>query len=267
MKYAFMTFSTPELTLDEVLALAKRLGYDAVEPRIEARHRHGIELDASPAQRAEARKKAEDMGVPLCCIATSRSYADPAKTRENVELTHRCIDLAADVGAPRIRVFGGQFPATVSRPDAIWRVAEALHAVADHAHDRGVRICVETHDAWCDPEDLVEVMRRVNHPAIAINWDIMHPILRGGKTMEEAFRIVKPWVQHCHIHDGPREGGLVWIGTGVVDHKKAIECLHTIHYDGYLSGEWINRTPGYEEHLPRELATLKQYEKELGIGG
>ena len=35
-----------------------------------------------------------------------------------------------------------------------------------------------------------------------------------------------------------------------------------IDYPGFISGEWINWEP-YEQHLPRELATLKGYEKEL----
>ncbi len=34
MKYAFMSFSCPELGLEEMLSLAGRYGYDAVEPRV-----------------------------------------------------------------------------------------------------------------------------------------------------------------------------------------------------------------------------------------
>ncbi|MDH7571014.1 MAG: sugar phosphate isomerase/epimerase family protein, partial [Armatimonadota bacterium] len=236
------------------------------EPRIEAKHRHGIELDATPAQRAEARRIAAESGISLCCVATSRVYANPETNKENIELTRRCIDLAADVGSPRIRVFGGQFPAQLDRASAISLVADSLAQVAEYAADRGVTLCVETHDAWCDPLHLAEVMKRVNHPNVAINWDIMHPIFRGNKSMEEAFEIVKPWVRHCHIHDGVMRDGkleLVWIGTGAIDHKKAMECLKGLNYQPYLSGEWINRQPPYTEHLPKELETLKRYEKEL----
>lgn len=269
MKYAFMSFSTPELTLAENLALAKQLGYAGIEPRIEAKHRHGIELDATPAQRAEAKKQAEDSGIALCCLATSRRYADPAIAQENVDLTRRCIDLAADVGAPRLRVFGGPLPKEFARTDAIKLVADSLLAVADFAQQRGVYVCMETHDDWCDPAHVAEVMNRVNHPAIAVNWDIMHPVRRAGKTIEESFRALQPWIRHCHIHDGVtnEKGGLdlVWTGTGVVDHRKAIEVLSASGWDGYLSGEWINRVPGYAEHLPRELEILKGYERELGI--
>ncbi len=178
LKYAFMSFSTPALSLEDTLALAKRLGYDGIEPRIEAGHRHGIEMDASPAQRAEARQKAVDSGIALCCIATSRMYANPDTRPQEIEMTRRCIDLAADVGAPCIRVFGGVLPEGLSREAAIEGVAECLRAVADRAGERGVAVCVETHDDWSDPRPLAEVMKRVNHPAVAVNWDFLHPVWR-----------------------------------------------------------------------------------------
>jgi sugar phosphate isomerase/epimerase len=52
------------------------------------------------------------------------------------------------------------------------------------------------------------------------------------------------------------------IGQGAYDHRRVLELLQAEGYDGYLSGEWINWEP-YEVHLPRELATLKQYEAEI----
>ena len=42
-----MTFSCPELTLDQVLSMAKEFGYDGVEPRIRANHQHGVEFDTT----------------------------------------------------------------------------------------------------------------------------------------------------------------------------------------------------------------------------
>jgi sugar phosphate isomerase/epimerase len=55
---------------------------------------------------------------------------------------------------------------------------------------------------------------------------------------------------------------LVPIGQGSIDHRKALELLKSIDYQGFLSGEWIAWEP-YEIHLPRELATLKGYEREI----
>ena len=143
-------------------------------------------------------------------------------------------------------------------------MADALASLADDAAAHGVTICMETHDDWCDPQHVAEVMKQVNHPAIAVNWDVMHPVRTGLATMEEAFESLKPWIRHLHVHDGSKEkGGLLPIGTGDYDHKEVLRLLKTIDYDGFLSGEWIKWQEPYQTYLPREVATLRRFEAEL----
>jgi sugar phosphate isomerase/epimerase len=258
-----MTFSTPEMELADVLATASRLGYDGIEVRLTSGHKHGIEPDIGDSERSAARQKIADSGVALCCIATSCRYADPETVRDQVAETRRSIDLAGDLGAPCIRVFGGQIPDGISRQQAVAGLVEALGGLADHAAERGVTICVETHDDWCNPDHVAEVVRRVDHPAVAVNWDIMHPVRRGGATMEQAFETLKPWIRHVHFHDGTLADPacLKPIGEGDIDHKSAVRLLMGAGYDGYLSGEWINYGP-HENYLGTELATMKGYEQE-----
>ena len=262
MKYSFMSFSCPNLNLEQILTVARQYGYDAIEPRIEAEHAHGIELDIGPGKRGEIRRRVVDSGVPLCCVATSRRYSNPDTAKREVEDSLRCIDLAADVGAPRLRVFGGTLPEGLSREEAIELVADSLRSVADHAQHRGVTVCLETHDDWTNPAHVSQVMTLVDHPAIAVNWDVMHPVRVAGWPVDRAFRTLAPWIGHSHVHDGvgqPLE--LRPMGQGEVDTRRAIELLKTLPYDGFLSGEWIDWEP-YEIHLPRELATLRQYDRE-----
>ncbi len=271
MKYSFMTFSTTELSLDENLALAERLGYDGIEPRLDSKHGHGVEVAAGAGEREKIRRAVQESAVELACLATSCKYADPETNAQVVADTHARIDLAGDVGAPALRVFGGQIPEGVSREQAIDLLVESLSSLADHAGERGVTICLETHDDWCDPKHVRVVLERVGHEAIAANWDIMHPVRRAGATMDEAFEALKPWIGHLHIHDGVTEEGkamLCPIGEGIVDHKRALELLTAAAYDGYISGEWIKWEP-YEVHLPRELAAMKmkRYEAELAPSG
>lgn len=265
MRYAFMSFSCPELSLTKMLALARDLGYDAVEPRAGSNHAHGIELTASTAQRTVMRTQTQESGIDLCCLAVSCRYADPATVADQVDETRRYIDLAGDIGAPRLRVFGGKIADGVSRAAAIEKVSAALAPVADHAASRGVTICLETHDDWCDPAHVAAVMQRVNHPAIAVNWDIMHPVRAGGATMESAFATLQPWIRHVHIHDGTTDRSkltMLPIGQGDIDHQRALELLSAAGYDGYLSGEWINWEP-HEVHLPRELAAMRALEQKI----
>ncbi len=264
MRYAFMSFSAPKASFAELLDLARRHGYDGIEPRMDADHAHGVELDATDAERRGFRDAAEQAGVAIACLATSLRYADPADVAQAVEATGPRIDLAGDIGAATLRVFGGAIPEGLRRDQAIETVADALRAVADHAARREVTVCLETHDDWCDPSDVAEVLRRVDHPAVGANWDIMHPPRTGKASVEESFRALRPWVRHLHVHDGQFGQTLQFapIGTGQIDHARAIELLLEAGYEGFLSGEWINwQAP--EDHLPREIATLRQLEAEV----
>lgn len=263
MKYSFMSFSCPQMTLAQMLAIAAKYGYDGIEPRLGCKHGHGIEIESDAARRKEIRKKVKDSPVALSCIATSCVFADPGKSQENISIALKAVELAAAVSAPCMRVFGGKIPAGISRERAIEIVAESLASIAGHARKRGVTVCVETHDDWCDPEHVASVLQKVNHPSIAANWDIMHPVRACGVTVARSFEILKPWVRHLHVHDGATENGeFVFkpIGYGLIDHRSALKLLKTISYSGFISGEWIGWEP-YERHLRRELATLKGYER------
>ena len=257
MTFSFMTFSTPTLDLASVLATAKRYGYDGVEPRLDAKHGHGIEVTLSAVERAAIRQTVERSGVALSCLATSCVFANPdtrdAMTRDALDR----IALAADVGAPVVRVFGGALTAGLGREAAIAGVADALKRLADTAGKRKVTVCLETHDDWCDPAHVAEVMHRVAHPAIAVNWDILHPVRARCATVAQSFTTLSPWIRHLHVHDWANDA-FAPIGTGIVDHRTGIALLSQSGYAGALSGEWIG-WESYEIHLPRELVTLRQY--------
>lgn len=265
MRYAFMSFSAPEQSLPELLATARKYGYDGIEPRLDARHAHGVETAATSADRETMRRQVADSGIAMACLATSLNYADPSRTAERIEATHARIDLAGDLGVPVIRVFGGGLPQGLGRDDAIRQVADCLKAVADHAAARQVVIAMETHDAWCDPAHVAAVMERVEHPSIGVNWDIMHPVRVAAVSIDASYKTLKPWIRHLHVHDSTtadKSSPLAPIGSGPIDHRRALELIVRDGYTGFISGEWIKWEPA-DVHLPRELAKLKEYESEL----
>lgn len=270
MNYAFTTFSCPDLSLDETLALAKRTGYAGVDPVLGKGHAHGIEIETDAAQRSAIRERIIASGVAIRCLGTPERFADPATLEASLTGARRAIELAADIGSPLIHVFGGPIPQRVTRDDARERIIASLRALADHAAERGVTVCLETHDDWSAPEENVAIMRGVDHPAAGIVWDIMHPVRTGGATLEASFEMLQPWIRHVHIHDGsasPDKREFTPIGTGDFDHRRVLELLRDAGYGGFLSGEWIaGWMDGWkpsETYLPRELATMQGYEREL----
>jgi sugar phosphate isomerase/epimerase len=265
LRYSFMSFSLPEASLDQLLSAAREYGYDGIELRINARHGHGVEPENSGPERAAVRKAFSDAGVAVACVATSCRFADPATVDSECANARLAIELAADLGSHRLRVFGGALPDGVERDAAVRGVATALASIADFAAERDVRVCLETHDDWTSPEHVAEVMRAVDHPAIGVTWDVWHPSRINGLSLDDAYHALAQWIGHVHFHDGMLRPDMLdhrAMGTGQLDHRRVLRLLTDAGYDGFLSGEWIGWEPG-EVHLPREIDAMRQYEREL----
>jgi len=263
MKFSFMSFTTPDKSLREMLDTAKKYGYDGIEPRAQLEHKHGIEIQTSQEDRKEIRRIFEGEGIECACIATSIRYCstDEEKRVNEIELTKKFIDLAVDIGCRRIRVFGGMPEATISYEEAIKIVAEAFSKVKDYAENNKVYVCLETHDFFSRADIAAAPVKMVNSPFIRINWDIMHPFTKL-MTIEEAFTELKGLIEHCHIHDGTydkaRVPKLALMGEGEIPYNIAVRLLKNSGYKGYLSGEYINAWPP-EVVLPHDIDVLKSY--------
>jgi len=248
MKLGFMTFIKPEWTLEENIAAAKRHGYKGIEPRSEAKHNHGIELDTPDAAIAAARRRVADEGLEFCCVATSRKYsmADAKERQESVDLTKRYVELAAKAGAPFVRVFGGVLPEKTPVFQAVAYMADSLREVGRFAEGYPVTVCVETHDHWLSTYRMMALIRRVNHPRIQVNYDYAHP-LREFEPAYESYMHVRPWVKHTHMHDLKlnEKGDIVFCepGTGDVPHRQVMSLLKADGYQGYFSLEVMGAEP------------------------
>lgn len=263
MKYSFMSFSCPELTLSEALDLAKANGYTGFEPRIESGHRHGIEPGISSEKVREAAAIALDKQIALCCLATSVELASRQKLPSQMDAARRAIELCAELGIPRLRLFGGHLDEGCTRWEAIDQMTNALDTLSSEIGGADICLCMETHDSWCEPQYVAAVMQQCRGRHIGVNWDIMHPLLTAHVDMTETFSLLRPYIRHVHFHGGTYVGGFRFlpIDSNIVDHKLALRELTGMGYDGWLSGEWI----GYNEpdYLKTELQTMLRYEEEL----
>jgi sugar phosphate isomerase/epimerase len=237
MKLCFMTFACPEWTLDEVIRGAERHGYDGVEPRVTANHKHGIEPDMPAEARKRVRTTFEGSPVSIGCIATSCRFAtdEPDKRAENVENMRRHIALAADLGARRIRVFGGKRPEGLELGDAIAIVAEDLAKGADEAAQAQVQVCLETHDDFWLGQSVGRVLEKVNHPAVAANWDVQHTF-RAGESLDETMKWLGGRIGHTHMHDN-QDGRAALPGEGDLPLADDLAALRALNYEGHLSAE------------------------------
>lgn len=278
MKYAFMTFTTPDWELERLLHFCKATGYDGFEPRLDADHAHGIEITSSGGDRAAIREQVNEFGgVELACLATSVRLLDPGPERKQMDLLKACLELARDVGCPTLRIFGGGEGSLEDNTFAeahADRLAEALSRAAQHAASAEVRLCLETHDYWTDSRIVARVLQKVDHPSVGTNWDAMHPLRMHGISVIESYEQLKPWIFHAHMHAGKKAPGqsppFTFLPFGHPEDEfqafKMQKVAQEDSYTGYFSGEWLNQWTNPEEELPREIATCKKWEAEIAVG-
>ncbi|MBT4138588.1 MAG: sugar phosphate isomerase/epimerase [Candidatus Latescibacteria bacterium] len=260
IRLATMTSVCPDWGVGEIIDGMKRHGFEGLEPRAGWGHAAGIELDMAPADRDAVRAKFEDADLRICCVATGARFAteDADALNGHIDEANAAIDLAADLGAGVIRTFGG----ARGKGEVYWmvhRTAEAYKRVMDHAAERGVTVLLETHDEWCVSAQVRAVVEKVNHPNLAVLWDMMHTQRFMEKT-EETMQTIGHLAKHLHAHDGryDEENGritTVGLGEGVIDHATPLGLLNDAGFDGYFSVEVIHK-PGSDHDAE---GTLKQY--------
>ena len=146
------------------------------------------------------------------------------------------------------RVFGGNYDPGPAEDEVNGWVAEALREVAVAADPYGIRLALETHDAFSTGQRVRRVLDLADHTGIGIVWDFAHP-LRHGETVDQTWNLIHRDVIHAHFKDMKLTGGgrdgweSVGPGQGDLPLADMVGRLAQAHYDGYLSTEWEGRDP------------------------
>jgi sugar phosphate isomerase/epimerase len=262
MRIAFSTLACPEWRLERAIGAARRYRYDGIELRMLDGELLSPAIGA--AERARVRGIVEHAGLALCCVDTSFEIAAPDAP---VDEALSFVELAADLGAPMIRLFGGA-PHGEDRRATAARVTEGLAALVERGRDRGVGIAVENHDAFARGDALAEVL--ADAPAdVGVVWDPLNA-LAAGEPFDRTYAAVRERVTHVHVKDGGVPPDLernVLIGEGRVPIAEIVATLAADGYDGWLSVEWEKRwqpsIPGADVALPRYAEGLRAILRDL----
>jgi sugar phosphate isomerase/epimerase len=263
MKLSFMTFACPTWTVPEIIDGARRFGYHGVELRVDGGHAHGVEVATDANNRREAVARFHEAGVDLPCLATSLQMARSGEAgRAQREAALPLLDLAAELGARGLRVFGGEpvrddeatsESTSITREEATEWAADNLSRLAGEAQERGVQFWLETHDYFRLGRDTAAVIRRVNHPAVLCNWDVMHPQC-NGEDFAQTRVLLDGLVAHTHFHDthSADPHTICTFGEGVLPLLEMLRWLREQGFNGYLSAEYFGDSlgAGPEQSLP-----------------
>ena len=195
-------------------------------------------------------------------------------TTPDAELRHRgwqhirgLIDLCADLGPNGVMVFGSPNQRSSTggskREEATQLFIAGLLDVADQAEERGVKILVEAlpvaqSDVVQTLEEAVAIVREISSPSIQTMFDV-HNAIDEEETHAALVDRYFDYIRHIHVNelDGKH------CGAGDYDYKPVLDVLRKRGYDGWISLEAFDFTPGAEalatgslRHIEAEIRQL-----------
>lgn len=238
---------------------AKTMTYDDVVRRAVDWDVDGLDLTVywfpsnSPEFTLPLRRLAYLNGVEIYSISVRSTLTQPEASgrRGEVESLYRWIDVANDLGASHIRVFGGNVPKGFSEDQAVPWVVECLLRASDYAATKGVILGLENHGGITTRADrIIEIVEKVNSPWVKINLDT-------GNFRSDVFPQIKQCLPHTvNIQvkvEAPDESGK----RVPQDWDRVVKMVAESGYKGYLALEYEAAEPALEA-VPRHMATIRQ---------
>ena len=252
IKLALSTLGCPDMSLDEIAALALENGVSGIE--LMGGEYGLISPELSHERKLEVKNIIDQNGLVIPDITTYAMFVSPDKKvrRENSELLARYCELAALVGAPYVRSFIGT-PESGNEDDVCLYAAEALSEAAELSAGTGAYIIIETHD-WIamDSKRLVKILG--NCPdSIGVLWDFEIPE-SFGEPLPYTFSLFDKKIRHVHVKDmlaGAEKSVHCAVGEGGLPIAEAVNLLKSIGFDGFCSYEW-------ERMWIRDLAPIQE---------
>jgi sugar phosphate isomerase/epimerase len=212
---------------------------------------------------ADAKQQLKAHGLVVSCLGASANMhdMDAAKHAAQLDEARRFIDLARQLGAPYVRVFGNEYVKDVPRDKMLAHIAGALHDLGEYARPKNVTVIIESHGDFTDSPSLLELLQRADSPNVALLWDAHHTFVSGKEQPEDTVAKLGRYIRHTHLKDSMPAGNdrrYVLTGTGDVPVKRQIEALAKIGYKGFYSFEWEKR---WHPEIEEPEVAIAQYAK------
>jgi sugar phosphate isomerase/epimerase len=204
MKLGIVTYNLAhDWDLPTIIARCAAAGMQGVELR--TGHAHGVEVGLSRAERKQVRQQFADSPVELVGLGSTFEYhaVEPAEVRRNIEGTKEYVKLAADVGAPgvKVRPNGLNVERGVPREQTLEQIGKALRECGEFARDYGVEVRLEVHG----PEtsmlpNIRAIMDAADHDHVFVCWNCNQADLVEG-SVRAGFDLVRERIRLVHMRD------------------------------------------------------------------
>ena len=275
MKFAICNETFEGASHREGLELASKLGYTGVEV---APFTLGLDAREIPKRvRQEYRSMVEDLGMQIIGLhwllaktsgyhLTTQDVEVRVKTADYFKsLIELCTDLGGDVmvlGSPLQR----NFTAPMTHDQAMANAVDLVQRFTDQLEAAQVRLAIEplgpaegnflNHAAQAR-----DMIAAIGSPNVRLHLDVK-AMSSEGLPIEQIVRQNADWVIHFHANDPNKLGP----GMGDVDQAPIFKALHDIGYDGWVSVEVFDYSPGVPAILGESMATMLRCKRLAQLG-
>ncbi len=271
--YSYWHFKTARVPIETVIDKAAALGVEGVD----ILHRQ-MDLpekeELQPTHRAYLRKlkrHAFMAGMDLIALSIHQDFVDPDpefRTRQ-VAHTHKCIEMAAEMGVPCIRLNSGRWN-TIPDFDELMKARGIEPILPGYREDDGFNWCVGCIER-CLPkaEQLGVLLALENHWGLtgapqgllrilsAFKSPWLGALMDTGNFLEDPYdklKLIAP--QTVFVQAKTYPGGGEWY-TLDLDYKRIASILREANYRGYVSLEMEGREEAATA-VPKSVAMLRE---------
>ena len=273
LQLAFSSNAYLNVPVEEAIAQIAGFGYRGIELLADVPH-------AWPAGLLEVQKDAIRRALKKSGLAISNINAfmmnaiadprqqywhpgwtdpDPHYRAIRREHTKRALRLAADLGATSISTEpGGEIQPGQTRVEATNIFYDEIMPCLDVAADCGVTLLIEPEPGLLIERfgQYLEFAERVNHPALALNFDIGHAYCVGEDPAEWVPRM-QPHTRHYHFEDiaATRVHHHLVPGEGAIDFEAVFRAIATHTPDMWITVELYP----YRDRPDEAASTARSY--------
>lgn len=271
--YSYWHFKTEKVPVEFVIDRAAQLGIEGVD----ILHRQ-MDIPEKEPLTSEHRsylrrlkRHAFRAGIDLVCLSIHQDFVDPRPEflAQQIEHTHKCIEIAYELGIPCIRLNSGRWN-TIPDFNDLMKARGVEPILPGHTEDDGFRWCLdciqkclpkaeacgvllalENHWGLTNtPEGLLRLVNGVQSP-----W--LGALMDTGNFLEDPYAklaAIAPSTVFVQAKTYP--GGGEWY-TLDLDYRKIARILADVGYTGYVSLEMEGKEAP-ESAVPRSVAMLRK---------
>ena len=203
MRLGLVTYNlAKDWDVPTIIEMCEKTGFEGVELRTS--HAHGVEVSLSPDERAAIKRLFDDSPVELAGLGSAFDYdaVDPAEVRRNIEGTQDYVRLAADVGAPGIKVRPNRLHEAegVPKEQTLEQIGLALRECGAFAADHGVQIRLEVHGRdTCLLPNIEAILDAADHGNVCACWNSNLQDRDESGAIDANYALVRGRIGLAHI--------------------------------------------------------------------